>query len=280
MAEDIKRPEWAKKKIDFKNMHNTETALRGMNLHTVCHSARCPNISECYARGTAVFLILGNNCTRNCMFCNVTKAKPETLDLNEAERVITAAKKLKLKYLVVTSVTRDDLKDGGASVFADIIRKAIIEGIKIEVLVPDFKGNAADIKTVVDAMPDVFAHNIEVVPSLYQIRKGASYERSLDVLKTAKKLGAKKTKSGIMLGLGETEAEVLKTLDDIRGADVDYISIGQYLRPAKENAPVVEYLKPERFEFYKLAAMGKGFKHAESGVFVRSSYMADTYGKK
>ena len=279
MAEIIKRPDWAKKKIDFKNMHATEGVLSGMNLHTVCHSARCPNLSECYGRGTATFLILGNACTRQCMFCNVIKAKPQALIPQEADKVIEAAKKLKVKYLVVTSVTRDDLKDGGASVFADIISKARAEGIKIEVLVPDFKGNDADIKTVVGAGPDVFAHNIEVVPSLYHIRKGASYERSLDVLKKAKQLGAKKTKSGIMLGLGETQEEVLKTLDDIRAADVDYISIGQYMQPAKENAPVVEYIKPECFEFYREESLKKGFEHAESGVFVRSSYMADKYGK-
>lgn len=280
MAEIIKRPDWAKKKIDFKNMHATEGVLSGMNLHTVCHSARCPNVSECYGRGTATFLILGSACTRQCLFCNVMKAEPQVLIPKEADNVIEAAKKLKVKYLVVTSVTRDDLKDGGASVFADIIRKARAEGIKIEVLVPDFKGNDADIKTVVDAGPDVFAHNIEVVPSLYHIRKGALYERSLDVLKKAKQSGAKKTKSGIMLGLGETREEVLSTLDDIRKSDVDYISIGQYMRPAKENTPVVEYIKPERFEFYREQALIKGFEHAESGVFVRSSYMADTYGKK
>lgn len=280
MAEIIKRPEWAKKKIDFKNMHSTEAVLSGMNLHTVCHSARCPNLSECYGRGTATFLILGSACTRQCLFCNVTKANPQELIPQEADNVIEAAKKLGVKYLVVTSVTRDDLKDGGAAVFADIIKKARAEGIKIEVLVPDFQGNVDDIKTVVNAAPDVFAHNIEVVPSLYHIRKAASYERSLEVLKKAKEFGVKKTKSGIMLGLGETEAEVLKTLDDIRGADVDYISIGQYMQPAKENIPVVEYLKPERYEFFEKAAMGMGFEHAKSGVFVRSSYMADTYGKK
>ncbi len=279
MAEIIKRPDWAKKKIDFKNMHATEGVLSGMGLHTVCHSARCPNLSECYGRGTATFLILGSACTRQCLFCNVMKAEPQALIPKEAENVIEAANKLKVKYLVVTSVTRDDLKDGGASVFADIIKKARAEGIKIEVLVPDFKGNEADIKIVVDAGPDVFAHNIEVVPSLYHIRKGASFDRSLDVLKKAKQFGAKKTKSGIMLGLGETQEQVLKTLDDIRGADVDYISIGQYMQPAKENTPVVEYIKPEQFEFYREEALKKGFEHAESGVFVRSSYMADKYGK-
>ncbi|MCE5300903.1 MAG: lipoyl synthase [Spirochaetia bacterium] len=277
-----RKPEWLNKKTDFKQMHSAESELTGTGLHTVCHQARCPNISECFAKKTATFLILGDKCTRQCLFCNVTKGVPGPVEAGEAKKVIESAEKLGLKFLVVTSVTRDDLADGGASAFAEVIRKAREwrQETGVEVLVPDFKGDEAAVKAVVDAGPDVFAHNVEVVPSLYYIRKGAVYERSLQVLKMAKDIGAKRTKSGIMLGLGEKEYEVLQVFRDLREAGVDYLSIGQYLRPSLASTPVVEYIKPEIFDCHKEKALEMGFSHVESGPYVRSSYMAEKYNQR
>ncbi|HDQ26201.1 MAG TPA: lipoyl synthase, partial [bacterium] len=200
-----------KKKIDFRKMHGVEEKLKGFGLNTVCHNARCPNISECYERGTAAFMILGNICTRGCLFCNVTAGVPGADNPAEPELVAKAVKRMGLKYAVITSVTRDDLEDGGAGVFAETIKclKKADTGIKTEVLVPDFKGSESAIDTVLEAEPDVFAHNIETVPSLYSIRKGAEYERSLKVLSYASRGKGIKTKSGIMLGLGEKYSEVI-----------------------------------------------------------------------
>ncbi len=279
IAEIKRKPEWVLKKIDFKQMTPTAKALEGLNLRTVCHQARCPNISECFGRKTATFLILGDKCTRACAFCNVTKAKPTTLDTTEPDRLLEAVKRLNLNYVVITSVTRDDLADGGAEVFVQIINKIkkYDKQIKVEVLVPDFKGKVSAIAAVTAAGPHIFAHNLETVKTLYAIRKGANYERSLAVLKAAKKAGAKLTKSGIMLGLGETKNQVKKVFADLRKVNCDYLSIGQYLRPTENNQPVVEYLKPEAFEEYKVLALETGFTHVESGVFVRSSYHAEDY---
>ncbi len=279
----MKRPAYAVKKIDFKAMHETEAALSGLKLHTVCHQARCPNISECFKKGTATFLILGDTCTRSCVFCNVKKGKPEGIDKSEALRVAQAVKKLKLKYAVITSVTRDDLKDGGAFAFAEVIKciRDINPEIKVEVLVPDFKADRESIKNVVDAKPDVFAHNVETVPSLYSIRIGADYKRSLKVLSVAKEISPYiTTKSAILLGLGEKEEEVMEVFKDLVKTGCDYISIGQYMQPDKEHYNVVEYIKPEKFEWYKEKAYKAGFKHVESGVWVRSSYMAEKYNSK
>jgi lipoic acid synthetase len=276
----IKRPEWAVKKINFGSMHDTESSLSGLKLHTVCHQARCPNLSECYGRGTATFLILGDTCTRGCAFCNVKKGNPAGTDKDEAGRVAEAVKRLGLKYVVITSVTRDDLADGGASEFARVI-KAVAEtghGTNIEVLVPDFMGNTNAIDNVLIEKPHVFAHNVETVPSLYHIRPGADYERSLQVLKYAKlKDPSILTKSAIMLGIGEKEEEVMKVLRDLINSGCDFVSIGQYMQPDRQHYPVMEYINPEQFIKYKTAALGLGFKHVESGVWVRSSYMADKY---
>ncbi len=288
----MQKPTYAKKKIDFKQMHETESALAGLKLHTVCHQARCPNISECFGRGTATFLILGDTCTRNCSFCNVKKGVPAAADLSEPARIAEAVEKLKLKYAVITSVTRDDMEDGGAGVFAEVIKQINHrsqipnpkEGqlnsrkVKVEVLVPDFKADRNAIKTVLDAGPDVFAHNVETVPSLYKVRKGADYKRSLEVLRLAKEISPKAvTKSAVLLGLGEKEEELRTVFDDLVKAGCDYISIGQYLQPDKQHHEVVEYIKPAVFDWYKKQAYKAGFKHVESGVWVRSSYMAETY---
>jgi lipoic acid synthetase len=276
----MRKPDYAVKKIDFKAMQGTEDILSGLKLHTVCHQARCPNISECFKRGTATFLILGDTCTRSCEFCNVKKGRPGEYDRGEAAKVAEAVFRLKLKYAVITSVTRDDMKDGGAFAFADVIRSIRDRNmeIKVEVLVPDFQAVRGSIKKVVDAKPEVFAHNVETVPLLYRVRKGADYERSLKVLEIVKELDpAMTTKSALLMGLGEKEDEVLKVFADLVKTGCDYISIGQYLQPDKEHAEVVEYVKPEKFEWYKEAAYKAGFKHVESGTWVRSSYMAERY---
>jgi lipoyl synthase len=260
-------------------MHATQQSLSGLGLNTVCNHALCPNISECYARKTATFLILGSICTRQCSFCNVHSGTPQPIDASEPEKVAEAVQRLSLRYAVITSVTRDDLPDGGAEFFVQTVKaiRKINPQIKIELLIPDFNGNESSLKKVLSSGPDVLGHNIEMVPSLYKIRKGASYDRSLELLKSAKQIGPSIVKSGIMLGLGETDAEIRSCLRDIRNAGADYISIGQYLQPSKENIPVREYIEPERFEEYKRFALDIGFRHAESGPYVRSSYMADMY---
>jgi lipoic acid synthetase len=273
-----RKPRWLSRKIDFKSMSGTQEKLSGLNLHTVCVQARCPNISECFGRGTATFLILGDICTRSCSFCSVKKGEPVYKETDEPQRVAEAVGRLKLKYVVITSVTRDDLEDGGASVFAETIKsiKETDRAVKIEVLVPDFKGYKPAIDKVLAAGPDVFGHNIETVPSLYNIRKGSDYGRSLGVLKYASDAGAL-TKSAIMLGMGEREDEVMASFSDLRQAGCGYLSIGQYLQPDASHYPVKEYITPEQFEAYKQAALGMGFSHVESGPYVRSSYLAEKY---
>ncbi len=274
------RPAWLDKKIDFRAMHGTENGLRDLGLHTVCHQARCPNISECFSRGTATFLILGDVCTRNCSFCGVRHGTPLQPEIDEPARVAEAVRRMKIRHAVITSVTRDDLPDGGAGVFAAVIGELRRPGgpASIEVLVPDFRGDEASIRTVVDAGPDIFGHNVETVPVLYGARGRCDYRRSLNVLECAGRHStAVKTKSSIMVGLGETEAEVVAVMGDLRSVNCDYLSIGQYLRPGRDNLPVREYITPEQFSRYKDIALGMGFLHVESGPYVRSSYMADRY---
>jgi len=274
------RPAWLDKKIDFRAMHETEGLLRGLDLHTVCHQARCPNIAECFSRGTATFLILGDICTRGCAFCGVNRGDPKTVDRDEPLRVKEAVRRMDIRHAVITSVTRDDLRDGGAGVFADTIGALKeLDEVTVEVLVPDFLGDEDSIRNVVDAGPDVFGHNIETVPSLYKIRSRCDYGRSLKVLEHAKvHSGTMLTKSAIMLGMGETEDEVICVMSDLRDAGCDFLSIGQYLRPGLSNIPVKEYIPPARFDDYKEKALEMGFLHAESGTYVRSSYMANCYG--
>lgn len=277
MQSSMRKPEWLNKKIDFKQMHEVEHACSG--LHTVCHSARCPNTSECHANREVTYLILGDKCTRNCAFCNVEKGDVSELDLQEPQRLLEAVIQLKTRFAVITSVTRDDLPDGGASVFAECVKKIKSHDatIKVEILVPDFKGEPEAIRVAAQSGADIFGHNVEMVPSLYKtLRPGADYSRSLGVLKEAKKYGVL-TKTALLLGFGETKEEVLATLRDIRQTGCDFISIGQYLRPDKMHTEVIRYVHPDEFAEYKKTALETGFKHCESGPYVRSSYGAARY---
>jgi lipoyl synthase len=261
-------------------MHETERRLEGLGLRTVCVQARCPNISECFGRGTATFLILGDTCTRSCGFCSVKSGKPQPVDPDEPARIAQAAERLGLRHVVVTSVTRDDLFDGGAEVFARVI--GALRGhdrtMTVEVLVPDFLGDESAVRTVVSAGPDIFGHNIETVRALYSIKRHGDYERSLKILSYAKQCSsAIRTKSALLLGMGETEAEVAGVFRDLRKAKCDYLSIGQYLQPGRRNRPVSQYLSSDQFDRYKKTALEMGFSHVESGVYVRSSYLAERY---
>jgi len=254
--------------------------LSGLKINTVCQEADCPNISECFSRNEATFLILGKVCTRNCKFCGVGKGKPAALDLNEPEHVAEAAKRLNLKHVVITSVTRDDLDDGGASVFTETVLavRNKLKQVTIEVLIPDLQGNRDAIKTIIEAAPEVIGHNVETVPGLYKdIRCMSDYQLSLGVLKATKELSAGKkiyTKSALMLGLGETEEEVMDVLRDLRNVDTDIVCIGQYLCPSSSHAPVKEYIRPEQFDYYKKEAQDLGFRYVASAPYVRSSYLA------
>jgi lipoic acid synthetase len=258
--------------------------LRGLSLHSVCEAAACPNISECFSRGIATFMILGGNCTRGCKFCNVEKRLPGELDNAEPGHVAEAVKRLGLGHVVITSVTRDDLEDGGAGHFARTIRsvRMLNNDTSIEVLIPDFKGSIDDIGKIVFARPVIIGHNVETVPRLYpKIRPQADYKRSLTVLRAVKGLsnGGIFTKSGIMLGLGENEEETLEVLRDLRREGCDFLSIGQYLAPGRRYYPVKDYISPDVFEYYKDKAKELGFKYTASAPYVRSSYRADEYIK-
>lgn len=252
--------------------------LKSMGLHTVCQSASCPNIGECFSRHTATFMILGNSCTRSCGFCGVSHEGPTPVDPDEPRRVAEASAKLGLRYVVVTSVTRDDLPDGGAHQFAETIRQlgSAIPESRVEVLIPDFQGAPSALKTVLEAGPFVLNHNVETVPRLYStVRPQADYNRSLTVIETAKRFSSSiYVKSGLMVGLGEEEGEVVEVLSDLRRAGCDIVTIGQYLQPSRKNLPVVEYVPPSQFEEYERIGRGMGFRHVASGPFVRSSYHA------
>ncbi|MBI4335942.1 MAG: lipoyl synthase [Candidatus Omnitrophica bacterium] len=274
----LKHPEWLKKKVVLNSgLDFTKSVIAEFGINTVCQSARCPNIFECFSRKTATFLILGNRCTRGCAFCSVEKSAPRTLDQGEPGRVSQAARALGLRHVVITSVTRDDLADGGSGQFArtiEAVRKRMGGDVEIEVLVPDFRGRKKDIKTVVGAGPDIFSHNMETVPGLYaRIRPGADYNRSLNVLKLAKEIDPKLiTKSAFMLGLGETEEEVIALMNGLLAAGCDQLAIGQYLRPSRGQIEVKEYVSPEMFARYKELGYTIGFRQVQSGPFVRSSY--------
>jgi lipoic acid synthetase len=276
-----RHPDWLKVRIGGgENYSKIKTLLRSAKLHTICEEARCPNIAECFGSGTAVFLILGNICTRDCRYCNVTHGAPGPLNRNEPRDIAESVKTLGLKYVVVTSVTRDDLKDGGASVFYETVQeiRRLNDACKIELLIPDFRGDETAIQKVIDADPDVMNHNIEVVESLFtHIRPQGNYRRSLEVLKTIKTKERRiPTKSGFMVGLGETTEQILTTMHDLRDADVDFLTIGQYLQPTRNHALVKKYYPPEEFLELKNAALQLGFLHVESGPLVRSSYHAQT----
>jgi lipoyl synthase len=276
-----RKPAWLNKKIDLRKCEALNRILKEFELNTVCQEAKCPNMSECFFEGVATFLILGKICTRGCKFCAVDKGAPKKPDPGEPARIAKAVKTLNLKHVVITSVTRDDLKDGGAGTFYDTIKaiNKMDKNIKIEVLVPDFKGNIESIRKVVSAGPDIFAHNVETVPSLYdKVRKGADYKLSLEVLKAATVIGGHVyTKSGLMLGLGEKEEDILNVFSDLRRAGCDFLSIGQYLSPSLKHVIVDEYIPPEKFGYYKRKAEEAGFLYVESGSYVRSSYLASKY---
>ena len=273
------KPPWLKKRIPpFEDLVKVKSILDSAELHTVCEEAHCPNLGECFSKGTATVLILGRICTRNCGFCAVAHGVSGLPDEEEPERVARAVKKMGLHYVVITSVTRDDLPDGGASHFAKTIQaiQALDREIRVEVLIPDFKGDLASLVTVLEEGPDVLNHNVETIPRLYrEVRPQADYRRSLDLLKRAKARDARTlTKSGFMLGLGETEQEILSLLRDLSEVKCDFLTIGQYLQPRPDRLPVVRYLPPEEFEAYKKIAEEMRFKSVASGPFVRSSFHA------
>ena len=275
-----KKPEWIRSKIiNSQNFFLTKSIINKNNLNTVCQEANCPNITECWSKKHATFMIMGDTCTRACGFCDVKTGKPKSLDSLEPLKIAKATKELNLKHVVITSVDRDDLRDGGAEHFSEVINETrkLNKNTTIEVLTPDFlrKGNAY--KKVVEANPDVFNHNIETVPSLYlKVRPGSRYFASLELLKSAKKINNKIfTKSGIMLGLGEERDEILQVMDDLISAEVDFLTIGQYLQPSVKHYPLKRYVHPEEFEELKTIAKSKGFLIVASSPLTRSSYHAD-----
>jgi lipoyl synthase len=275
------RPKWLRAPAPVgENYRELKALVTRLQLHTVCESAACPNVGECWNRRTATFMILGNVCTRRCGFCAVQKGAPLTVDYDEPRRVGEACAALGLRYAVVTSVNRDDRKDGGAELFAltiDAIRRHV-PGCKVEVLIPDFQGSHPAVDIVMNAHPDVLNHNTETVPRLYrQVRLGARYERSLDILRYAKQARPNiPTKSGLMLGLGETQTEILQVMEDLRDHHVEILTLGQYLRPSQKHLPIFRYVPQEEFDEYKRAGQEMGFAHVEAGPLVRSSYHADS----
>jgi lipoic acid synthetase len=274
-----RRPEWLRVRLpQGENYRQVRRLVRGQALHTVCEEARCPNIGECWGHKTATFMILGRVCTRSCRFCAVETGRPGGLDWEEPRRVAEAVREMGLSYTVVTSVNRDELKDGGAGVFAATIRwiRRLTPECKIEVLTPDFKGDIDVLRVVIDAKPNVFNHNVETIPRLYkQVRPQAIYKRSLQVLKLAKEMNpSAPTKSGFMLGLGETWDEIIEVMYDLRERDVDILTIGQYLRPSFQHLPIQRYVPLEEYELLKQEGYKMGFRHIAAGPFVRSSYHA------
>lgn len=276
-------PEWLKKSLpDDDTWAETARILRGLKLATICQSARCPNMWECFSRKVATVMILGNRCTRDCRFCSVEGGAPEPAEEDEPRRVAEAVRELGLRHVVVTSVTRDDLSDGGAGHFARVVReiKIVNEETTVEVLTPDFGGEVNAVREVIESGPVVFGHNVETVPRLYRrVRPGADYERSLGVLEAAKRTApeAMLTKSGMMVGLGETSEEVLRVFRDLREARCDVITVGQYLQPTPGNLPVADFVSPERFADMEEIAREMGFAGVFCGPFVRSSYLADRF---
>lgn len=274
----LPRPKWLTRRIISSDKAKlTNILLKELGINTVCVEAHCPNIIECFEASQATFLILGDTCTRSCSFCAVGKGKPQGLDRDEPKRLAEAARQLKLRYAVITSVTRDDLEDGGASSFVETAEalKGAVEGIKIEFLIPDFRGLRASLELAFSARPDILSHNVETVPRLYKkVRKGADYERSLGVIVSASSRGLV-TKSSLMLGLGEREDEIISVMQDLRRSNCDILTLGQYLSPGSSNSEVVEFISPEKFERYGSLARSMGFSSVASGPFVRSSYQAE-----
>ena len=273
------KPAWLKARAPMgDHYHSLKKLARTLELHTVCESAQCPNIGECWNHGTATFMLLGNVCTRRCGFCAVPKGKPEPLDFDEPRRVAEAVARLQLRHAVVTSVNRDDDNEGSARIFAETIREIRRQapGCQVEVLVPDFQGHEDCLQIVLDARPEILNHNTETVPRLYRaVRSGARYERTLKLLADVKRFApGMVSKTGVMVGIGETMDELIEVFRDLAGQKVDILTVGQYLRPSKDHLPMTRYYTPEEFAFMKEEAMKMGFRHVESGPLVRSSYHA------
>ena len=273
-----KKPKWIRVKLPTGKKY---TELRGLvenyKLNTICTSGSCPNMGECWAEGTATFMILGNICTRSCGFCGVQTGRPSSVDWAEPEKVANSIKIMKIKHAVITSVDRDDLKDMGSIIWAETVNAIIMTNpnTNLETLIPDFQGNRRNLDRIIEVAPEVVSHNVETVRSLTRkVRVQAKYDTSLDVLNYLKRQGVNRTKSGIMLGLGENEKEVLETLKDLREVKVDVVTIGQYLQPSKKHLPVQSFITPEQFKKYEEFALSLGFRHVESGPLVRSSYKA------
>ena len=278
--EKIKKPKWLKVKLPTGNAYkNVRGITKAHDLHTICESGNCPNMGECWGAGTATFMILGNICTRSCGFCNVMTGRPLAVDILEPKKVARSIKLMEVKHAVITSVDRDDLKDGGASIWVETINEIRKENPKttMETLIPDFKGRLKDIQPIIDVAPEVVSHNMETVRRLTKkVRIQAKYDRSMDTLRFLHE-GGIKTKSGIMLGLGETEAEVIETMHDLRHVGVSIMTIGQYLQPSKKHLPVIEFIPPEQFDKYKEIGLSLGFQYVESSPLVRSSYHAEKH---
>ena len=280
ISEKSKKPSWLKVKLPIGEEYRKVRELVTDNkLHTICESGNCPNMGECWGAGTATFMILGNICTRSCGFCAVATGRPSAVDKNEPMRVANSVKVMGVKHCVVTSVDRDDLKDGGAQIWVETINtiREVSPGTTLETLIPDFQGKWDNLQMVIDVAPEIISHNLETVRRLTkQVRIQAKYDRSLEVLKRVSDAGVR-AKSGVMLGLGETEEEVLETMDDLVKAGVSIMTLGQYLQPTKKHLEVVEFITPEKFNYYKEIGLKKGLKYVESGPLVRSSYHAEKH---
>lgn len=279
-VEKIRKPKWLKVKLPTGEAYkNVRGITKSHNLHTICESGNCPNMGECWGAGTATFMILGNICTRSCGFCNVMTGRPLAVDVLEPKKVAQSIKLMKVKHAVITSVDRDDLADGGASIWVETINEIRKANplTTMETLIPDFKGRLKDIQPIIDAVPEVVSHNMETVRRLTKkVRIQAKYDRSLDTLRYLNE-GGIKTKSGVMLGLGETEQEIVETMHDLRAVGVSILTLGQYLQPSKKHLPVVEFITPKQFDKYKEIGLSLGFQHVESSPLVRSSYHAEKH---
>ena len=278
--ERIKKPKWLRVKLPIgENYRKVRSLVDEHKLHTICESGSCPNMGECWGEGTATFMILGNICTRSCGFCAVKTGKPEEVDAYEPGKVANSVKIMKVKHAVITSVDRDDLKDGGSEIWAQTVRaiRKQSPGTTLETLIPDFAGKWENLQVIIDVAPEIVSHNLETVRRLTkQVRIQAKYDRSLELLFRLKK-GGMHTKSGLMLGLGESEQEILETMQDLRNVGVEILTLGQYLQPTLKHLPVVEFINPEKFEYFKIKGLEMGFRYVESGPLVRSSYHAEKH---
>lgn len=280
VKEKVKKPNWLRVKLPIgKEYKKVREIVDDHGLHTICQSGNCPNMGECWGAGTATFMILGNTCTRSCGFCNVATGKPEEVDVFEPAKIAKSVSLMEVKHCVITSVDRDDLADGGAEIWAQTVRAIRRKSptTTMETLIPDFMGKWDNLQKIIDVAPEIVSHNLETVRRLTkEVRIQAKYNRSLELLRRLKE-GGMKTKSGVMLGLGESEEEVIETMDDLRAVNVDILTLGQYLQPTKEHLPVAEFVSPEKFAYYKEIGLKKGFRFVESGPLVRSSYHAEKH---